>query len=134
VRRLKESLATAASWKKLFRGEVKLGAAGGVMSRRLYDVTVSFGRRVARHLALPLKDDLATELRAAARHKIPLRFVFSSGEAGDQLLSELGGTIVETLRQRGGLSIERVEGADHTFTAVWAQRVFTERIDRWLGL
>jgi hypothetical protein len=134
VARYRQALLKPESWKKLLTGGVKLGAASRIFRKRLVDFSVSQGRRVARRLHVPLENDLATELSAIAKHGVPLRFVFTDGEAGEQLLTELGGSIVGRLRAKGALTIERVRGADHTFTAVWTHRVLAERLDEWLGV
>ena len=134
VARYRQAALKAESWKKLFTGKVKLGAARRIFEKRLVDFTVSQGRRLARRLHVPLENDLATELDQIARHGIGLRFVFTDGEAGERLLLELGGSIVGRLRKKGALMIDNVRGVDHTFTAVWTHPVLERRLDEWLGL
>ncbi len=134
VARYRQALLKGESWKKLFTGKVKLGAASRIFRKRVVDFSVSQARRVARRFHLPLENDLATELFAIARHAVDLRFVFTDGEAGEQLLMELGGSMVSRLRKKRALTIEKVRGADHTFTAIWTHRVLTARLDEWLGL
>jgi alpha-beta hydrolase superfamily lysophospholipase len=134
VARYRQALLKAESWKKLFTGGVKLGTASRIFKKRFVDFSVSQGRRVARRLHVPLENDLSTELSAVAKHRIHVRFVFTDGEAGEQLLTELGGSTVGRLQKRGAIAIDRVRGADHTFTAVWTHRVLTDRLDEWLAI
>jgi hypothetical protein len=49
-----------------------------------------------------------------------MRFVFAAGDPGLALLREQGGAAVSTLLERGQLSIERIDGPDHTFTPLWS--------------
>ena len=48
VARYRQAVLKAESWKKLFTGKVKLGAARRIFEKRLVDFTVSQGRRIAR--------------------------------------------------------------------------------------
>jgi alpha-beta hydrolase superfamily lysophospholipase len=134
AKRLRQSALKAESWKKLLRGEVKLRASGRVLIRRLVDWGAIRARRVAQRLGISLSEGLPAELVAVARRKVVLRFVFSDGEKGEELLMFLGGSTIEKHRKRGLLSISHVRGADHTFSAAWMQRALAERLDGLLGL
>jgi pimeloyl-ACP methyl ester carboxylesterase len=134
ISRYRSAASSAASWKKLLTGKVKLRAAGRVLRKRTLDLAVSRGREVARFLRVPLEHDLVTELRRATKNGVVLRFLFAAGEGGEQLLRELGGALVTDLEVRGALVIDRIRQTDHTFTAVWAQRVLGERLEASLGL
>jgi alpha-beta hydrolase superfamily lysophospholipase len=133
TKRYREAALSFASWRKLFRGEVKVRAASRIFRKRLVEFAVNRGRHVARSLQIPLANDLATELRAVAKRRILLRFVLCEGEPVREMLFEQGGPIVEKLEQSGALIIETIAGPDHTFTPVWTHRLLTERLDRMLG-
>ena len=85
-------------------------------------------QELARARGLAVGDDLARELTQVTGKRIPLRFVFSGGDPGIGLLRMHGGPTVEKLRLLGQLSIEIIEGADHTFTPLWSHAVLTSTL------
>lgn len=110
------------SWKKLLRGKVNVRAMLRIFALRLQSTATNVAREIARRLRLPLKDDLAAELRAAARARRKIHFIFGSGDPGLVLLKEQGGSsTVRRLTRRGALRTTVVPGADHTFTAHWSR-------------
>ena len=105
-----------ASWKKLLRGGVNLGALTRVMSRRIGAALGAPARELARLLRIPLRDDLGTELALLARRDIGMHFVFSATDPGLALLHLEGGRTVERLVRSGALRKTIIAQADHTFT------------------
>jgi hypothetical protein len=73
-------------------------------------------------------DDLAGELERIASKNISLRFLFANGDPGFKLLHEQGGSTVESLRRRGRISIDVIDGADHTFTPLWSHPILISRL------
>lgn len=106
-----------ASWKKLLRGGVNVVELLEVLYRRARGNARAATLDVIRRLGIPLRDDLGTELHSIGNRSVRLLFVFATGEPGFDLLKRGGGSVVERLRNRGLLSIEFVDGADHTFTS-----------------
>ncbi len=134
MRRYRRSVLSVASWKKLLSGKVDLSAAARSAKKRLGDLASNRARALAHRLNVPLRNDLARELRSAASFGVPMHFVFSDEESGELFLRERGGSVVDGLVQRGLVSIEHTESADHTYTAFWMHRVLTEVLERRLGL
>lgn len=126
AQRYKSVMFESSRWKKLLTGKVNVRAASRIVGGRLVAMAVSRGRRLAQRVGLAIGDDLAAELSAVARHGTRLRFVFSDHEPGEALLPELAGRVGR--RQ----SIERVEGADHTFTAMWTHSVLEALLTRYI--
>jgi alpha-beta hydrolase superfamily lysophospholipase len=121
-------------WKKIRQGGVPVRAAARVIVWRVVGTATNLGRSAARWLRLPLANDLATELRAVVGGNTRLRFVFSDGEAGEKMLFELAGATARRLERAGAMSIERIPGTNHTFTAAWMQRAFKRAMESWLGI
>jgi alpha-beta hydrolase superfamily lysophospholipase len=116
------------AWRKAFRRGVDLGLAGRTLARFAGDRLRGRAQELARRAGLDVGDDLARELTAIARKRIALSFVFSAGDPGIRLLSTHGGPVVERLRKGGLLSIEIIEGPDHTFTPLWSHPVLTSTL------
>jgi alpha/beta superfamily hydrolase len=109
-------LFTREPWLKLVRGQIDLQVVILVVVRRIADVLRDRLRELARLLGVPLKVDLARELTAAAGLGTSLRFIFAARSPGYDLLYRQGGHVVRRLLQLGGLSIDLIPEADHTFT------------------
>lgn len=123
------------SWLKVLRGQVDFAAAGRIFTKRLNSVVTNSLREVGRALHVPLREDLASELKRVAASKIDLLFVFSSSDPGLSLLKEQGGRTVERLSRQDALRISMIDGADHTFTAHWTRdqliMVLMAHLDRY---
>jgi pimeloyl-ACP methyl ester carboxylesterase len=132
MQRYREAAKKVESWKKLLRGRVKVGAALRTSWRRAGVLAKSRVQSVARRLRWSLNADLANELRRAADRGVVLRFVFSEGEGGETLLTEMAGAALGELRERGALSLVRIDGADHTFTSIAAQEALTQRLTNYV--
>jgi alpha/beta superfamily hydrolase len=116
-------------WKKLLRGEVDVAAFAEVLRRRGVEVAQRRLRDVARRVGRPLPDDLGAEIERAADNGVKLRFVFASDDPGFDLLRGGAGSSFEKLRRRGELTVDILEGPNHTFTQVWSQGVLLARLE-----
>jgi alpha-beta hydrolase superfamily lysophospholipase len=104
------------SWKKLLTGGVDIPELMQVLMRRVGSAAINQAKDLLRRLQIPLPNDLGTELAGLGKRQVNLLFVFADGEPGLDLLKNGGGSTVSRLRARKKLSIEFIEGADHTFT------------------
>ncbi len=120
------------AWKKLLRGEVHFRSLARVVSRRAGNLLRERARNLLRGVGVRLGEDLAYELRSVVRKKITLRFLFSDGDPGISLLRVQGGPTVEKLRCRGQLTIDVIEGADHTFTPLWSHPLLIAKLADYL--
>ncbi|HVZ74049.1 MAG TPA: hypothetical protein VHJ20_16835 [Polyangia bacterium] len=119
------------AWKKLFRGDVKVGAFARTLMRRAEHLAGDRARGVARVFGVSVGDDLGAELQTIARHKVALRFLFAAGDPGEELLAAGGGPTVGELQKRGALSVDVIAGPDHTFTPLWSHGVLAARLGAW---
>ncbi len=110
------SLRSWAGWRKLLRGRVDVAAALRVVTRRAAMVARARGVGVLRVLHVPMRHDLARDLRALVRRGVRVDFLFAEGDPGHDLLFEQGGRAVKSLVARGAIGVHVFEGADHTFT------------------
>jgi alpha-beta hydrolase superfamily lysophospholipase len=113
------------AWLKLVRRGVDVRVALRTVGRFVTGQVRGRAHELARRAGLAVGDDLARELTTITGRRIPLRFVFSAGDPGFALLHTHGGATVEKLRRAGRLTIEVIEGADHTFTPLWSHPVLT---------
>jgi alpha-beta hydrolase superfamily lysophospholipase len=116
------------AWKKLLHGRLDLRLAGRTLARFLADRLRGRAQELARRAGLRVGDDLAGELTSIVDKRIRLGFVFSAGDPGMDLLRTHGGPTVEKLRRDGQLSIDIIEGPDHTFTPLWSHPVLTSAL------
>jgi alpha-beta hydrolase superfamily lysophospholipase len=116
------------AWKKMLRGGIDLPMAGRTLGRFLIDRLRGRAQELARRAGLDIGDDLARELTTIVDKRIRLGFVFSAGDPGLGLLRTHGGPVVEKLRRDGQLSIEIIDGPDHTFTPLWSHPVLTSTL------
>lgn len=128
--RYRSGLFRLQTWQRLARGDLDLRQIAATAAR-------AFGRGVrlrwrdaARAVGLPLADDLAGDLLRAAQAGRPLRFVFATDAPGCTLLHRQGGPVVQRLAREGSLSLEFVDGADHTFTRGPVRESLVQRLDR----
>lgn len=113
------------AWLKLVRRGVDVPVALRTVGRFVAGQVRGRAHELARRAGLAVGDDLARELTTVTARRIPLRFVFSAGDPGFALLHTHGGATVEKLRRARRLTIEVIEGADHTFTPLWSHPVLT---------
>lgn len=121
-------------WKKLLSGKVDVGALMQVGARHTASLAAGWFRNIARTLGRPVPDDLGTELDAVVRRGIALRFVFVSGDPGDELLRVQAGSALRRLLRRQLVQIRRIEGPDHTFTPVWSHDVLIATLEAALEI
>lgn len=127
--RYRQTALKLGSWLKVLRGRVNSTAALKVILRRAAHRLHDQRRELCRWLRLPLKNDLAAELRIIAKHHTMIFFVFSASDPGLAMLHEQGGGLVKRLQVQGRLCIDVIDHADHTFTARWAQRSLLKILD-----
>jgi alpha-beta hydrolase superfamily lysophospholipase len=123
ARRYSTSVMRLDSWKKVLRREVKLGPVAQVVVRRGAASVARHLRDAARTVGRPFPEDLGTDLGAIAKRGARIRFVFAAGDPGEDLLREQAGSAVSRLRNRGALTVNVIDGPDHTFTPVWSHPV-----------
>jgi pimeloyl-ACP methyl ester carboxylesterase len=126
ARRYSTSVMRLESWKKVLRREVKLGPVAQVVVRRGAASLARHLRDAARTVGRPFPEDLGTDLGAIAKRGGRIRFVFAAGDPGEDLLREQAGSAVGRLRNRGELTVDVIDGPDHTFTPVWSHPVLTD--------
>ncbi len=128
VGRYRRNLFRPDTWARMLRGRVALGAA-------LRNLAVHAGERIraaaadaARHVGIGGRGwSLAAELEGISRRGVRMRFIFSRGEPGVDLLHLQAGATVRRLGHSDLLRIDFVDGADHTFTTrVPRERMFEQ--------
>jgi len=117
--RYRQAAGDLEKWKKLVRGQVKVKAVVHTLSRHAAARARKYLREAARKLRLSWNDDVGAELEKLARRQVEQHFVFASNDPGNELLLDEAGSVVRTLQQQGRLTIDLIEGPDHTFTALW---------------
>jgi alpha/beta superfamily hydrolase len=120
-------------WWGLLREPRKVFYAAQVMWRRPASLLMHSLRDLARHLGLPLKDDLGRELKLLTQRGVALRFVFATGDPGEALLRATGGRTVGRLEKAGALHIAHIEGADHDFTQRQHRLTLVQMLANTLG-
>ncbi|MEO8364717.1 MAG: alpha/beta fold hydrolase [Pseudoxanthomonas sp.] len=128
ARRYGTSARSAASWRKLLRGEVRVGRVAGILARRVHDKVQHRFRDLLRRSGKRLDNDLGSDLLTLAQRGTSIGFIFSASDPGHAMLMEQGGAVVGTLMEHGDLTLRIIEGADHTFTPLWSQPVLIEMI------
>lgn len=128
--RYRSGLFRLQTWKRLARGELDLRQIAATAARSFGRGLRQRWRGAARAVGLPLADDLAGDLLRAAQAGRPLRFVFATDAPGCTLLHRQGGPVVQRLAREGSLSLEFVDGADHTFTHGPVRESLVQRLDR----
>ena len=119
--RYKSTALQLSAWLKILKGQVNLFAVAQILGRRVSTVVAHQVREAARWLRIPIKDDLASDLRMVVKNGSRVQFVFSGSDPGYSMLYEQGGTTVNRLNQQKALTIDVLQGADHTFTPRWTQ-------------
>jgi len=121
---------SAASWKKLLRGQANVRHIAGIYLRRLALVADTTLREAGRALHIHLPHDLGVELERMLRRGVRAIFIYSRDDAGWQLLQMQAGSSLPRLVER--CRVRLIDGSDHTFTGSAArallQRVLTEEL------
>lgn len=105
---------SAATWKRLLRGQIDVRAVARVYLHGARIAAESALRDVARAVHVRLPRDLGWELQEMVARGVKVVFVFARGEAGIELLRIQGGSAVKRLGDRCRVHI--IDSADHTFT------------------
>jgi len=128
--RYRRALWRSETWRRLLRWRLDLRTIGRAVARRAWDSLRHRGRELARTLHIMTHDDLAAELNAAAEHGTRIAFVFASGDPGRKLLELQGGRAVRRLLDQRRISIDLIDGADHTFTRAEARERLVAVLER----
>lgn len=132
--RYRQSFLQLEKWKKLLSGKVDVAAFAHVMLHQLVQRTGTFWRNVWRAVGRPRRDDLGAELETVANRGVALRFVFATGDPGENLLRSQAGWSLRSLQRDQRLRIQRIQGPNHAFTAGWTRTVLTEVLETELEL
>jgi predicted alpha/beta hydrolase len=127
--RYSESALSLEKWKKVLRGDVDLRNVARTMGRHAMGRAVELTRDGARRVGRPFADDVGAELEAVASHGTQLRFLFAAGDPGLPLLKGQAGSSLGKLLGRRALTIDVVDGPDHTFTALWTHEPLRDALD-----
>ena len=57
-----------------------------------------------------------------------MHFVFAAGDPGFDLLRIQGGSMFPSLKRRRELTVDVIDGPDHTFTPVWSHPILLDRL------
>lgn len=118
----RHDMLSAAQWRRVLTGQIDLPKMLRLLLTAAGLWVIDQAREVGRMARLPMRDDLARELRTLARQGTLMNFVFAETDPGEALLRSQGGRLVARLQARDSLRIERIDGADHTFTSRAARR------------
>ena len=116
-------------WRKLLRGQLDMRYLASFASRRLETLLRPFVEAIAHLLRIPLKEDLARELDAAALACVQ-HFVFAVGEPGIELLKSQGKRSLDRLVSSKRVTVDFVQDADHTFTRQEARDRLVKVLDQ----
>lgn len=111
----------AGAFKKLARGKVSLHLVQKKVRALVWHLAKTTGQKIASIGRGARHSELGAELHAAHQHGIALRFVFSVGEPGIDMLRQQSAGALEDMVQRGAVSIDYITEADHTFTRMDAR-------------
>ncbi|MGE5453227.1 MAG: serine aminopeptidase domain-containing protein [Acidobacteriota bacterium] len=128
----RQSLMSPDKWLKLLSGRANLKVLAQVMGQRVWMRVAQQARDAGRLMGLPLKDDLAAELKRLAGQGLHPRFIFSEDDPGVALLAEQGGRAARRLAQQGQISVHHIERSDHVFTDFHARRELMALLDATL--
>lgn len=117
VNRYRRSILQPQAWRKLITGQVDVPRLMTVLLKQAGAQLDSRRRDLARALGIKVHQDLGSDLNAIANRGTRLHFIFSRGDPGLDLLKMQGGAAVEQLVGSHRLSVDVIEGGDHTFTA-----------------
>lgn len=119
-------------WLKVLQGKVDVAAATRVAAHRALARLHAAAREAARTARLPVEDDLAAELRAAAGRGVAIRFVFSVGDPGEALLTEGAGRAAKSLTATGAMTLDHLALCDHSLSVSWMHERLWQVLERRL--
>jgi pimeloyl-ACP methyl ester carboxylesterase len=112
------------TWKRLLRGEILVGAIlRTLMSRNWAAVKKRLLELVGRDAT-----EVAHKLRQLSDRGTFSYFIFGADDGGIDALEEHLGTNARALRDRANVRHHVVDGADHTFSPMWAQLDLEKRL------
>lgn len=123
---------TLQPWLRLIHGELDLKTIRGVITRRLKDSWAGSVSGLRRVFGAPRESALSEELMSAMQRQIQLRFVFTAGDPGYDLLRTQTGRAFDGLSQRREMSIDFIADANHTFTQFDARERLIALLDTLL--
>jgi alpha/beta superfamily hydrolase len=126
------SMLSLAKWRKLLRGDVNVRKVAQIIGKRLAQRGQHAARDVARRVGVRLGDDLGFEIASTTQRGVTLHFVFAKSDPGLAMLREQGGAVVPQLVRSGAISIDVIDGPDHTFTACWTHDVLLRKLEQLL--
>ena len=129
-------LLDGATWKRVFRGEVNVrwivAGVGNLLRQRVVN-RVSALISPKPTVVAPLEDraystDVHGLFRGLLQRGVKVFLLFSANDGGlDEVETHLGAN-ASRLRRERNFRFEVVDGADHTFTPLWAQRKLGEML------
>lgn len=128
-----QAMRSVHAWRRLFTGKIAFGAVARVAFWHLANHGKRAGRKLARWLRIPLRNDLGSDLLALAHRGGRMHFLFSANETGLALLASEAGSVVPKLCRTGQFEMQVLKGPDHTFTQRWAQALLLENLIRILS-
>lgn len=126
------SMLSLAKWRKLLRGDVNVRRVAQIVGKRVAQRGQHAARDVARRFGVRLGDDLGFELAATTQRGVKLHFVFAKSDPGLAMLREQGGAVVPQAVRSGAISIDVIDGPDHTFTACWTHEILLSKLEQLL--
>ncbi len=117
----RKSVADPGSWMRVLRGETSLLRVVQGVWAVAHTLGQSVWTSLKHHLGLYGKEELGAQLHAIAQHGIPMHFVFATNDPGLVMLRSQAGAMVGKLQAQGKLTLDLIDGADHTFTDIHAR-------------
>ncbi|MCJ2136276.1 alpha/beta hydrolase [Methylobacterium sp. J-026] len=114
-------LTQGATWRRLFRGQIRVGAIAGVLARRGFDAALRRVRRAWRVQAPG--GSVARRVAAIRRRGAEIRLVYSAGDPGLAALRRHLGRSPSRAGRRLGAPVTIVPDADHNLGSAAAQAV-----------
>ena len=102
-------------WMRVLKGDVSLRNFILHLGRSVLDKSRVVARRIGVALHLLPEPQLARDLLRIAATGTRIRFYFSSGEPGIDMLGRAGRSSLEALKKLHLMSVDFIAGADHTF-------------------
>lgn len=122
-------------WVKLLYGNVDVGLIARALSSRFWDRLTDLCRRVALRCGLLPMLPLTLELKALAKRRCRVHFVFSTADPGPTILRESTANAVVEMMLDGSVTEDLVKDADHVFSGLAGRIQMLEhlhkRLDQW---
>jgi pimeloyl-ACP methyl ester carboxylesterase len=129
----RQSLFKKESWAKLLRGEVDVARMARLLGTRVVDVARDQVSPLLELVRAP-DDEVLTAFRATIARRVTTHLVFCTGDPGlDNIQAHLGRGLRRlgtTGTLRGRVTMDTMEGPDHTFTPLWSHRPLIDLLTR----